>query len=109
LLEVRHAFTSLAFALTPRLLGNRKMNKITKIFLPINFGVIVLALFIYNFTELPYAYVFYPIPLAFLISLILVVPKSQVIIRLFIWAWLFTYFAFPMVVIALGLLGVGQD
>jgi hypothetical protein len=85
------------------------MRKITIIFLPINLGTIVLALFAYNFTELPYVYTFYPIPLAFLISLILVVPKTQKIIRFFIWGWLVLYFIFPIFVIALALLGVGQD
>ena len=71
------------------------MDKMIKIFLPINLGTILFALIIYNFTELPYIYTFYPIPLAFLVSLILIVPNSQTIIRFFIWAWLFAYLVFP--------------
>lgn len=77
------------------------MDKFIKIFLPINLGTILLALIIYNFTELPYIYTVYPIPLTFLVSLILIVPNSQSIIRLFIWLWLIAYLIFPFLSIAL--------
>ena len=71
------------------------MNKIIKIFLPINLATIVLALLIYNFTQLPFIYTVYPIPLTFLVSLILVLPNDQAIIRLFVWIWLIAYLIFP--------------
>ena len=71
------------------------MDKLIKIFLPINLGTILLALMVYNFTELPFIYTVYPIPLTFLVSLILIVPSSQSIIRLFIWIWLIAYLVFP--------------
>ena len=77
------------------------MDKLIKIFLPINLGTIILALIIYNFTELPFIYTVYPIPLTFLVSLILIVPNSQSIIRLFIWLWLIAYLIFPFLSIAL--------
>ncbi len=77
------------------------MDKLIKIFLPINLGTILLALIIYNFTELPFIYTVYPIPLTFLVSLILIVPNSQSIIRLFIWLWLIAYLIFPFLSIAL--------
>ena len=77
------------------------MDKIIKIFLPINLGTILLALIIYNFTDLPFIYTVYPIPLTFLDSLILIVPNSQSIIRLFIWLWLIAYLIFPFLSIAL--------
>ena len=77
------------------------MDKLIKIFLPINLGIILLALIIYNFTELPFIYTVYPIPLTFLVSLILIVPNSQSIIRLFIWLWLIAYLIFPFLSIAL--------
>ncbi|MGYP001197727204 len=77
------------------------MDKFIKIFLPINLGTILLALIIYNFTELPFIYTVYPIPLTFLVSLILIVPNSQSIIRLFIWLWLIAYLIFPFLSIAL--------
>ena len=71
------------------------MDKIIKVFLPINLGTIILALVIYNFSELPFIYTVYPIPLTFLVSLILILPSSQSIIRLFIWIWLIAYLIFP--------------
>ena len=77
------------------------MDKLIKIFLPINLGTILLALIIYNFTDLPFIYTVYPIPLTFLVSLILIVPNSQSIIRLFIWLWLIAYLIFPFLSIAL--------
>ena len=77
------------------------MDKLIKIFLPINLGTILLALIIYNFTELPFIYTVYPIPLTFLVSLILIVPNSQSIIRLFIWLWLIAYLIFPFLSIAI--------
>ena len=77
------------------------MDKFIKIFLPFNLGTILLALIIYNFTELPFIYTVYPIPLTFLVSLILIVPNSQSIIRLFIWLWLIAYLIFPFLSIAL--------
>jgi len=77
------------------------MDKLIKIFLPINLGTILLALIIYNFTELPFIYTVYPIPLTFLVSLILIVPHSQSIIRLFIWLWLIAYLIFPFLSISL--------
>ena len=61
----------------------------------IKFDTILLALIIYNFTELPFIYTVYPIPLTFLVSLILVLPSSQAIIRLFVWLWLIAYLVFP--------------
>ncbi len=77
------------------------MDKLIKIFLPINLGTILLALMVYNFTELPFIYTVYPIPLTFLVSLILIVPSSQSIIRLFIWIWLIAYLVFPFLSTAL--------
>ena len=77
------------------------MDKLIKIFLPINLGTILLALMVYNFTELPFIYTVYPIPLTFLVSLILIVPSSQSIIRLFIWIWLIAYLVFPFLNTAL--------
>ena len=71
------------------------MDKLIKIFLPINLGTILLALIIYNFTDLPFIYTVYPIPLTFLVSLILIIPNSQSIIRLFVWLWLIAYLVFP--------------
>ena len=71
------------------------MDKLIKIFLPINLGTILLALIIYNFTELPFIYTVYPIPLTFLVSLILIVPGDQAITRLFVWVWLIAYLIFP--------------
>lgn len=77
------------------------MDKLIKIFLPINLGTILLSLMVYNFTELPFIYTVYPIPLTFLVSLILIVPSSQSIIRLFIWIWLIAYLVFPFLSTAL--------
>ena len=77
------------------------MDKLIKIFLPINLGTILLALMVYNFTQLPFIYTVYPIPLTFLVSLILIVPSSQSIIRLFIWIWLIAYLVFPFLSTAL--------
>ena len=71
------------------------MDKLLKILLPINIGTILIALLIYNFTKLPFIYSVYPIPLTFLVSLILVLPSNQAIIRLFVWVWLIAYLVFP--------------
>jgi len=72
------------------------MDKLMKIFLPINIVSILTCTIIYNLTELPYVYAWFPLPLAFLISLILTVPKKYSIIRFFIWLWLATFF-FPVI------------
>ena len=72
------------------------MNKNIIKFFSINLVTIIAALSIYNFTEFSFFYSVYPVPLVFLISLVLTVPKSQKIIRLFIWFWLILYFGYPI-------------
>tara|TARA_B100001996_G_C18640943_1_gene585605 strand:+ start:492 stop:731 length:240 start_codon:yes stop_codon:yes gene_type:complete len=75
------------------------MNKNAIKFLSINCVVIVAALLVYNFTKLPFFYSIYPVPLAFLASLVLTVPRSQRIIRFFIWSWLILYFGYPVILL----------
>ena len=64
------------------------MNKLMKIFLPINLVFVIFSVSIYFFAEGFEFYAFLPLATGFLLSLILIVPKEYKIIRFFVWLWL---------------------
>ena len=71
-----------------------------KTFVPINIVAIFTCAIIYNFTELANVYAWLPLPLGFLISLILTIDKEKYrIVRFFVWAWLVIFITSPIVLI----------
>ncbi len=76
------------------------MDKLMKTFVPINIASILVCSIIYNFTELSNVYAWLPLPLGFLISLILTLDKEKFqIVRLFVWAWLLVFIISPIVLV----------
>ena len=74
------------------------MDKLMKTFVPINIVSILVCAIIYNFTELSDVYAWLPLPLGFLISLILTLDKEKFrILRFFVWVWLLVFIMSPIV------------
>ena len=71
-----------------------------KTFVPINIVSILICAIIYNFTGLSDVYAWLPLPLGFLISLILTLDKEKFrIVRFFVWAWLLLFIISPVILI----------
>ena len=76
------------------------MDKLMKTFVPINIVSILICAIIYNFTGLSDVYAWLPLPLGFLISLILTLDKEKFrIVRFFVWAWLLLFIISPVILI----------